>query len=233
MKLQELARLILSINSGPLNRIRFAKTIYFVHKELIRKGIMRSEDVAYIRSPLGPVPDGFLTLSLSPYIILRKTNAPLSFDAEEYLLNPEQPETSPPLSIQVQSRPIIQKTLNLLNAHSTASLVEASHDLSWQQHLNGERYYIIPTDLKNTFPFSQIRIKIRIKTKKPVNPTGALQANLLRGMIHDIVKESTDLEYPDTQDQPEQASQPRSNQSSSSPTPDNSSKQSSKPGQDA
>ena len=50
------------------------------------------------------------------------------------------------------------------------------------------------------FPFPQIRIKIRIKRKKPSSQAGALQANLLRGMLKDIVQESTDLEYPDQPD---------------------------------
>ena len=201
MNMQELARLILSINAAPLNRIRFAKTIYFVHKELIRKGMMQPEDISYIRSPLGPVPEGFLTLALAPSILLRKTATPLlSFDAEEYLINPEYPETSPPLISQSRLQPLIKRVLDLLNAHSTTALVEASHDPSWLSHPNGVHYLISTTDLKNMFPFPQIRIKIRIKRKKPSSQAGALQANLLRGMLKDIVQESTDLEYPDQPD---------------------------------
>lgn len=208
MNLQELARLILTVNARPLNRIRFAKTIYFVHKELIRKGIMHSEDIAYIRSPLGPVPEGFLALALSPYILLQKTNALLSFEAEEYLINPHHTESGPPLASYTRLQPLVKKTLDLLETHPTASLVEASHDPSWLNHPNGARYFIKPTDLKNTFPYAQIRIKIRIKRKKPNNQTGALQANLLRGMLHDIVQESTDLEYPDQPDHDNQSSMP-------------------------
>lgn len=200
MDLYQLSKTILLLNKTPINRVRFARIIYFTHKELVRKKFMSPEDIAYIRSPLGPIPDGLLRLTLEhPNIIANPASGRPSFAAEEYAINPTNAEETDETLMLEQYREVleaVERTLKALSLHTTSELVEASHaDPSWIHNFNGARFLITPADLKNPFPFATIRIKIRVKPA----PTelGALQANLLRGMMQDIVKESTDLEYPD------------------------------------
>ncbi len=203
MTLPELATAILWLNQAPISRIRFTKTIYFVHKELVRKHLMTPEDITYLRLPLGPVPEGFMSLTMESLNIQVRpvSNHNLSYEAEEYVsagvTSLQNLETNPPL------RSAIVRTLAALNTHTTNELVKASYDPSWLTHPNGSRFHLSAADLKNTFPFSQIRIKIRLRRPRR-NDIGALQATLLRGMIDDIVRESTDLEYPDTDQNTEQ-----------------------------
>lgn len=202
MGLYDLASLILILNHGPISRIRFSRTIYFVHKELTRKKLMRIDDIAYLRLPLGPVPEGYMTLASDhPDIVIRPiAGSGLSYEAEEFTL-PDEPKSvdgSPNAehAEQQQIQRIIQRTLLALQTHPTSELVSASHDQSWTYHKNGERYFLTPADLKNTFPF--LNITLRFRLKRPTNnEIGLLQATLLRGMLNDIVRESTDLEYPD------------------------------------
>lgn len=199
MNLYELARTILLLSNSPINKVRFARIIYFVHKELIRKKFMSPEDIAYIRSPLGPIPEGLFRLPLEhPNIITHPAMGP-SFAAEEYAIQPaDAGETEETLMLE-QYREVlktVERTLKALSPYTTPELVEASHaDPSWTNNLNGTHFFITPADLKNPFPFIAVRIKIRVKPAP--SELGALQANLLRGMMQDIVKESTDLEYPD------------------------------------
>lgn len=199
MSLYELSKTILLINKVPINRARFARVIYFVHKELIRKKFMSPEDITYIRSPLGPIPEGLLRLSLEhPNIITHHATGP-SFAAEEYTIKLSDTDEAEETLMLEQYREVLkttERTLKALSAYTTPELVEASHaDPSWVNNFNGARFIITPADLKNPFPFVAVRIKIRVKPTP--NELGALQANLLRGMMQDIVKESTDLEYPD------------------------------------
>lgn len=201
MNLYQLSKTILLLNKAPINKVRFARVVYFIHKELIRKKFMSPEDIAYIRSPLGPVPEGLLQLSLEhPNIVTNLASGHPSFAAEEYTLNPTDAEQDEEITMLEQYREVLkatERTLKALAIHTTSELVRVSHtDPSWTAHFNGARYFITPADLKNPFPFNTIRVKIRIK-RPAQNELGALQANLLRGMINDIVKESTDLEYPD------------------------------------
>ena len=203
MNLYQLSKTILLLNKAPINKVRFARVIYFVHKELIRKKFMSAEDIAYIRSPLGPVPDGMLKLTLDhPNIITNPASDRPSFAAEEYTIKLSDAEEDEETVMLEQYREVlkaVERTLKALAEHTTPELVQASHsDPSWIANFNGARYFITPADLKNPFPFNTIRVKIRIK-RAPQNELGALQANLLRGMMQDIVKESTDLEYPDQQ----------------------------------
>ena len=51
MNLYELSKAILAVSQQPIDRVRFTKTIYFIHKELIRKGQMKPEDIPYLRLP--------------------------------------------------------------------------------------------------------------------------------------------------------------------------------------
>lgn len=202
MNFYELSRTILLLNRKPIGKIRFARLIYFVHKELIRKKFMTPDAIGYIRSPLGPVPENFLSLAEKDDIISKKSDsADLSYASEEYTIDANARLDDPETALLEQYREIlkqIERTLAALNQYSTPDLVEMTHqDPSWQTHPNGELYYISAADLKNAFPFSTLApIRIKIRFSKPTR-TGAMQAKLLRGMINDIVKESTDLEYPD------------------------------------
>lgn len=217
MRLHELASLILAIEHRPVRRVRFAKAIYFAHKALVNQKLMLISDITYIRLPLGPVPDGFLTLALDyPNLISEKTDVigHLSYESEFFSVHPN-PDTFI-AEFDPKITAIVRQILTLLDAFLTPELVKHSQDPSWLTHFNGEHYELTPLDLKNTFPIlpkaqrlfqktAKITIKLpsklRLQLKIPPNSTpteiGTLQANLLRGMLKDIVKESTDLEYPD------------------------------------
>lgn len=206
MSLYELSRSILLLNQAPINKIRLARMVYFTHKDLIRKKFMQPDEIAYIRSPLGPIPDGFMSLAHDhPGIISRRNSQNLSFANEDYTL--PSPDIDAETTALEQYRDVltaIERVLKALKDVPTPELIRASHhDPSWLTHHNGDIYYITAADLKNTFPFSALPTAIRIKIRFSHSPSsqkneiGALQANLLRGMISDIVKESTDLEYPD------------------------------------
>lgn len=203
MNLYQLSRAILSLSPQPITKLRFARILYFVHKELIRKGFMQIEDIAYIRSPLGPVPEGLKKLALNYRdIILQKTTSDLSYASEEFLIDHDSVDQETNFLEQYRDiLKVIDQTLQALNLHRTPELIEASHDPSWLANFNGVRYFLTPADLKNTFPFAKVRLRIRIKptpkNSASTNDLGRIQANLLRGMLNDIVKESTDLEYPD------------------------------------
>ncbi len=203
MTLYELARTILLLNRHPISKVRFARTIYFTHKELVRKKFMKIEDIAYIRSPLGPIPDGFLSLrDYAEITIKHNPSAGLSYAAEEYTINPDARSDEETSTLE-QYRDIlaaIERTLTALQPYTTPQLVDISHyEPSWLEHSNGEIYHLSTADLKETFPFSPFSPKqLKIRLVRPNNnKAGALQATLLKGMIADIVKESTDLEYPD------------------------------------
>lgn len=193
MNLEQLTILVLSLSETPLTRIRLAKTLYFVHKELVHKKLMTFQDISYIRLPLGPAPEGLSgLLDAHPDILAQDSPVNLLYDNKTYTLKAT--EKSPNFDPKIIS--YVQKILKLLDNYRTPELVHASQeDPSWLAHLNGERYQFTSADLKNPFPNPQLRLKIHIKTTP--NDIGALQATLLRGMLADIVKESTDLEYPD------------------------------------
>lgn len=203
MNLYQLSRAILSLSPQPIVKLRFARIIYFTHKELIRKGFMQIEDIAYIRSPLGPVPESLKKLAVDYRdITLQKTTSDLSYASEEFLINHNSIDQETNFLEQYRDiLKVIDQTLQALSLHRTPELIEASHDPSWLANFNGTRYFLTAADLKNTFPFTKIRLRIRIKptpkNSASANELGRIQANLLRGMLNDIVKESTDLEYPD------------------------------------
>lgn len=202
MNLPELARTILLVNQRPISKVRLARIIYFVHKELIRKKLMKTEDIAYIRSPLGPTPVGYAHLArdVRDLIIQKNISSQLSYTSEEFAINFSDARREEESSALEQYRDVLKavsRVLKMTNLYATPELVELSHrEPSWQGHSNGETYHISPADLKITFPVSA-NIRVYIRPTPLSNKSGVMQANLLRGMITDIVKESTDLEYPD------------------------------------
>lgn len=189
MNLHTIAKLILTIEPTGLSKVRFAKTIYFVHKELIRKNLVPANDLEYIRMPLGPVPNGFMTLS-KDFPDIRSSIVPsqLSYNAVEFTIDKPRRLWTGKKNPLYQT---IESILADLRSVSTSLLVESSHmDESWRTHKNGDLYYIQESDLKNILP-------VRGDTKRLDSDDQLLQASLVKGMIDDIVKESTDLEYPD------------------------------------
>lgn len=218
MNQHDLARIILLLIGRPVSKIRLARLIYFTHKDLIRKKLLSPSDILYIRSPLGPIPDGYTTLTLESDDIIaqRNTSSNLSCASEDYAISERALEAEATLLEQYRDMlAVIESTLKILQPYKTPELIEITHrEPSWLAHRNGEIYQISPQDLKLTFPEQKpLHIKInfipiKTKPKSPENKLGAMQAHLLRGMIADIVKESTDLEYPDdpaTKNPPEQA----------------------------
>lgn len=245
MKLHELASLILAIEHHSMRRVRFAKAIYFTHKALVNQKLMLISDIAYIRLPLGPVPDGFLSLALDyPELISEKTDiiGHLSYESEFFPAHPE-PETFI-ASFDQKITSVVRQILTLLDGFSTPELVKHSQDPSWLMHFNGEHYELTPLDLKNTFPIlpkaqrlfqktakitirlpSKFRLQFKIPPNSPPTEIGTLQANLLRGMLKDIVKESTDLEYPDETSTKDHSSNTKDSKSGNNPdTPNQGSK---------
>lgn len=192
MNLHKLSKLILSIESSDgLSKVRFAKIIYFLHKELIRAGLSTSEDLGYIRMPLGPVPVGFMELANNcKEITLEKRTTGLFYDANVYKL-PRRFHVSKDDDVDYQA---VESILEVLREFSTSKLVEVSHlEPSWLKHGNSERFYISNKDMSNILPK-----KTRLNS---LNNNGfedeSLQASLVSGMLKDIVDESTDLEFPD------------------------------------
>lgn len=177
-------QILLSENSG-ISKVRFAKTIYFVHKGLVQQGLSEPKALCYIRMPLGPVPVDFMELETMGSIEAETASTGLSYDAKIYRLS-RKVESDDSIA------PAIAKILMALRQTSTSQLVEISHkDPSWLNNVNGTRYYISVEDLKNALPG-----RTRKATIDSALDEQHLQAQLIKGMLDDIVEESTSLEYP-------------------------------------
>ena len=187
MKMERLAKNILSLESGhTLSKVRFAKTIYFVHKELIRNNLLDKDSIQYIRMPLGPVPLGFMEITKScPEITSTKKKTGLAYETENFSTRSNFDGTR-------QEKTVILGTLNTLRRFQTSNLVDTSHkDPSWLNHKNSEYYYITDDDMKN-----DLSILEALFINTAVDEEDKMQASLVRGMMKDIVSESTKLEYP-------------------------------------
>ena len=191
MRMEELAKNILALEtSHSLSKVRFAKTIYFVHKELIRNGLLSKDSIQYIRMPLGPVPMGFMEISSTcPEITAKKEQSGLglAYATENY-------STKAEFSGTAEEKTVIAGTLDTLRKYQTSSLVETSHkDPSWLSHRNSDEYYITDDDMKNDLSILE---KFFANSSTAEDEEDKMQANLVRGMLNDIVSESTALEYP-------------------------------------
>lgn len=184
--LYTLAKDVLLHETNGISKVRFAKILYFIHKELIRVGEVASDELSFIRMPLGPVPYGFMDLGLSKHIdVLIADKAALSYNTQIYKL--KKAEKVKPSEYY----PVVERVLNALHAFNTSQLVEISHlDPSWVKAKNGDDYYITKEDLSNNLPKNNAP-----KLSKELDAQ-RLQASLVSGMIDDIVEESTSLEYP-------------------------------------
>lgn len=185
----KLARQILSVKSG-LSKVQFAKIIYFVHKGLILKELSNSQDLGFIRMPLGPVPIGFKDLTEANtgiYTREEKTDYNLAYNAQLYFLRESLSE-----NISNDHYETVKELVNNLLGLKTSELVEISHrEPSWLQRSNSSEFYISQEDLKNDLPNKKPR-QIDDDFDKQ-----RLQAFLLSGMINEVVDESSSLEYPD------------------------------------
>lgn len=190
MNLSDLAIAILRLEDKPISKVRFAKTIYFVHKELIRLGKSSPVDIEYIRMPLGPVPFGFMTLSIdNPEILVEKIFTGLAYNTSQYTLRKKKVFRK---SINNELDGDIASVLGNLRPMTTAELVELSHDdKSWKDNVNGHVYTISKDDLKKEIPHRR-----SVSGRSGESDDQRLQASLVQGMIDDIVSESTDLEHP-------------------------------------
>ena len=191
MTLYDLAKIILLLEKEPITKVRFAKTIYFVHKELINRGFCSVTEIQYVRMPLGPVPSGFMTLTVEyPDIISKAFSTGLPYNSTVYSTPPNKKR----LLFNRKPNPlekVIGEILDTLRSVTTSSLIEISHrDPSWISNSNGYTYTISEADLKNPLPQKGIHTRSG-------DDNQLIQASLVRGMIDDIVSESTDLEYPD------------------------------------
>lgn len=186
--LHTLAKNILKLSASPIAKVRFAKIIYFVHKDLIINGLVASSQLAFIRMPLGPVADGFMSLDDDRDIVVTKDSVGLLYNREKYSLrlgaNVDQ-------IIDAQS---IQDTLKKISKISTSDLIEISHnDPSWQKYANGSVYFISDLDLTQQFPATQI---VSVSTINTDLENQIIQSQLIKGMIDDAVKDSTTIEHP-------------------------------------
>lgn len=184
--LYTIAKDILLHEKNGISKVRFAKTLYFIHKELVRENKITSEELSFIRMPLGPVPYGFMDLHLRKHIrTYISNNETLSYNTQIYAIK-DSKEVNPSDFYQT-----VERVLKELNSFPTSQLVELSHaDPSWIQKRNGEQYEVTIEDLKVSLPkINTTKLSTEIDEQR-------LQASLVSGMIDDIVEESTNLEYP-------------------------------------
>ncbi len=172
-----------------VSKVRFAKTIYYVHKALVTKNLANINDLEFIRMPLGPVPVGFMELGNESNINVTSEKGELEYNTQVYELKESLTKTSK------EQREVISSVSRRLNKISTSVLVALSHkEPSWLEHNNGDKYFVSKADLKRV---------LRVPPSKKMDKSRdyqLLQARLLNGMLKEIVEESTSLEYPDEKD---------------------------------
>ncbi|MBD3365818.1 DUF4065 domain-containing protein [candidate division WWE3 bacterium] len=191
MYLNKLAETILKYNHPKkISKVNFAKTIYLVHKYLCQNKKSKNTAIKYIRMPLGPVPKGFMDLhnhNKNIKVSIRNTENDLLYNTENYSIENREIE-----HFAKDTELEIKKLAKALQRFPTSKLVDYTHkEPSWKKRKNGEEYFIQKEDLKRKLP--NVRGRKRQKTKE----NSRIQAQLLEGLLEDIVTESTKLEYPD------------------------------------
>lgn len=181
--LYDLAVEILGISPGQ-SKVKFAKLIYFVHKELVRSSLVETSELSFIRMPLGPVPVGFMDLENQAGIKTSLVPTPLMYNTHVYdYIGANRSKFSESME------QVISSTLKSLDRMSTTDIVDLSHkEASWTKFENGKKFMIDGEDLKTILPKS-----VKSKTENDIN----LQEKLVDGMMSDIVDSSTSLEYPE------------------------------------
>lgn len=181
--LYNLAIEILKLYPGQ-SKVKFAKLIYFVHKELIRSELVGSSELSFVRMPLGPVPVGFMNLQDQDGIEISELPTPLLYNSQVYNYSGSD---KPELSDSIVT--LAKTTLRPLILMSTSDIVELSHqEYSWKKLSNGIEFNISERDMETEIPKN-------VKSSKENN--SSLQEKLVSGMLSDIVASSTSLEYPE------------------------------------
>ncbi len=182
-----LAKQVLGNTPDGLTKVKFAKILYFVYKGLVQKSFVTSQDLKFIRMPLGPVPVGFKDLSNDEEIKVSETHQLLSYDMQLYKLIGKSTYFEGEISNTIQE--IVTGLVRL----PTSVLVDEAHkDPSWINHKNGDEYYLTEEDLAIPLPLTQ---HAHVDQKEE---SQHLQAKLVEGMLDEIVDESTFLEYPNS-----------------------------------
>lgn len=184
--LKELATEILKNCQDGLTKVKFAKIIYFVHKGLVCQNLSNTNDLKFIRMPLGPVPIGFMELSKdADFKVTHQTNIGPVYNSEVYKLS-----NSSLIFCEDKFTNVIKKLSHQLNRLTTSNLVDKSHsEPSWINNINGTEYFIGDDDLNLSLP-------VYSKTMTNKEDSQKLQEKLVEGMLDDIVSGSTSLEYP-------------------------------------
>lgn len=181
--LYNLAIEILKLYPGQ-SKVKFAKLIYFVHKELVRSSLVSTNDLSFVRMPLGPVPVDFMNLQNQEGIIVSEQATSLLYNSQVYNYS-----GSDKAELSDSIVTLAKTTLRPLILMSTSDIVELSHqEDSWKKLANGDRFEISVDDLKTEIPKN-------VKSSKENN--SSLQEKLVSGMLSDIVASSTSLEYPE------------------------------------
>lgn len=166
------------------SKVKFAKLIYFVHKELVRSQLVSSNELSFVRMPLGPVPVGFMDLENQKGIQVSNIPTPLMYNSQVYNFDGSyESKFSDPAKNNILS------TLKSLSRLSTTDIVDLAHkEYSWVNRPNGNEYIIEDRDLETKIPKN-------FKSRKEGDLS--LQQKLVSGMLSDIVASSTSLEYPE------------------------------------
>lgn len=185
--LRKLAIEVLKNSPDGLSKVKFAKIIYFVHKGLVNCKLSSTNDLEFIRMPLGPVPVGFMGLSEdSAFSVSKITNMGPVYNSQIYKIKDNQHSSD-----DINFSTTVKKLLSQLNKLTTSDLVEKSHqEPSWIENVNGAMYYINDADLAKPLPKN-------IEMTVGGDDNQRLQEKLVEGMLDDIVSGSTSLEYPE------------------------------------
>lgn len=180
-----LSRQVLVSSSTGVSKVKLAKLIYLTHKWLIKNSLAHSSDLAYIRMPLGPVPNNFESIRKDSMVGVHEENVGLSYNRLMFSLKPKYVDQIK----EGEAKDIIKR----FNKYPTSFLVDYTHkEPSWKNHANGDVYTISKEDLKRTFS-----IGTRKRTPSLEIDKQRLQGHLVKGMIEEIVDASTSLEYPE------------------------------------
>ena len=178
-----LAKQILNVNNESVPKVRFAKLIYLTHKGLVQSSSELNESLKFVRMPLGPVPFGFDVLLDDKNICMETQSIGLTYNRESYSLKAELKKN--------KLFYLIKDIVNNLRTVNTSDLIEYTHqEPSWMKYPNGHEYYIENDDLKRKLPHASEEIDRQMDEQRT-------QGLLIKGMIDEIVAESTALEYPE------------------------------------
>ncbi len=189
--LNTLAKEILVLLHKPISKVKFAKVIYFSFKSLVASNKENTNKMAFIRMPLGPVPEGFMDLESDEDILVTQESVGLTYNRQNYSLAPNIVVDQPRYADEL--RTIVSE----LDSLDTSALVTISHqEPSWLSLPNGQSFYISSEDLELPLP-RQHGSKKNLSDKLDQQ---LLQARLINGMKVEIVQDNTALEYPDNPD---------------------------------